>query len=464
MSQPLTGLGSRVAHTAAGTNLGTVTTETVRHAKAHLLDCLGMMFAGRTDRKVLKFRPLSSGEPGPTDLAFGLSLMCGALGLDDFDESTRAHPGAVLVPALLAGKNAHPNPSSARRIGGADFLSGLIVGYQFMGALGKAMGAPQLHSRGYHPSSILGAPSAALAVGRMLALPEDELANSVGIGASLACGTTEFDAEDEMRSVQTAWAASSGLAAIRLASLGYRASDAALDARNGLISRTAPGFVASPGDWMGGEPGRVQLVSYKPYPHFSDLHPATSALLMILSEQRIHFRDVAGVTVRVSEAIAERLHTAYPPTTGREAKRSTEFVMATALISAVGDGSTGSFVGAFGDSALEDELTVELGRCVSLRKDLPVSDSGPQAIVEVHMRDGTYFSREAHGYPGDGRRSDLRWGWDDVRLRFDQMVEPVLGSSLTGSIAEFVLVMNESPDVSDDLERIIALLLPSSSS
>ena len=458
------GLSSRVAAVAARTDLGTLPEDTAWDAKAHLLDCLGMMFAGVAEERVRKFRhrdPEVGWTPTMSDLAFGLSLLCGARGLDDFDESTRAHPGAVIVPALLAGQDRLSARESERPVSGAEFLAGLIVGYQFMGGLGEAMGAPHLHSRGYHPSSILGPPSAALAVGRMLALPEATLAHSVGIGASLACGTTQFDAEDEVRGLQTAWAASSGLAAVRLASLGYQASDTALEARNGLIGRTAPDFDASDGDLMSYLPPRIQSVSYKPYPHFSDLHPATSALFEMLSGQRVDLGDVERVTVRVSERVTERLHTAYPPVSSREAKRSPGFVMAVVLTTAARGGSAGSLVSAFAESSLADEEILELGRRVTLCSDVPVSTSGPQAVVDLKLRDGTHLSRDATGYPGDGRRSNLRWGWTDVRLRFEEMVQPVLGTSRTNWITDFVAGMDQSPDVSDELDQIIELLVPS---
>jgi 2-methylcitrate dehydratase PrpD len=386
--------------------------------------------------------------------------MCGARGLDDFDESTRAHPGAVIVPALLAGNDGHGATTVEQPISGADFLAGLIVGYQFMGGLGEAMGAPRLHSRGYHPSSILGAPSAALAVGRMLALPEPTLTHSVGIGASFACGTTQFDAEDEVRGLQTAWAASAGLSSVRLASLGFQASDTALEAHNGLIGRMVPDFDASHGDLMSDHPPRIQSVSYKPYPHFSDLHPATSALIEILSGRRIDVRDVERVTVRVPARVGERLHATYPPVNSREAKRSTAFVMAVVLTAAAHGSPAGSLVGAFAESSLADEDTLDLGRRVTLRTDLPVSAAGPEAVVDLQLRDGTHFSREATGYPGDGRRSNLRWGWADVRLRFQEMVQPVLGTSQISWVTEFVAGMDQSPDVSEGLGQIIGLLLP----
>jgi 2-methylcitrate dehydratase PrpD len=295
----------------------------------------------------------------------------------------------------------------------------------------------------------------------MLALPEAALAHSVGIGASLACGITQFDAEDEVRGLQTAWAASSGLAAVRLASLGYQASDAALEARDGLIGRTAPDFDAGHGDLMSDVPPRIQSVSYKPYPHFSDLHPATSALFEIMSGQRIDLGDVERVTVRVSERVAERLHPAYPPATAREAKRSAGFAIAVVLRAAAQGGSAGSLVDAFAESSLADERILELGRRVTVYSDLPVSASGPQAVVDLHLRDGTQVSREATGYPGDGRRSNLRWGWSEVRLRFQEMVQPVLGSSRASRITDFVAAIDQSPDVSDELDEVIALLLPS---
>jgi 2-methylcitrate dehydratase PrpD len=451
-------LSARAALTASRTDLTTMSGDTVWAAKSHFLDSLGMMLAGAADprsRIVGDPHAASSDSRAPSELALRLSIMCGVLGLDDFDEFTRAHPGAVIVPALIAAVSDPSIGRSTHVVSGEDLLAGMVVGYQLMGGLGAAMGAPHLHALGYHPSSILGAPGAALAVGRLHGLPLDLLAHCVGIGASVACGINEFDPVDQMRGFQTAWAARSGLESARFAVAGLKSSSTALEAPRGLIRRTAPHF-AGDGDLMAGAP-KIESVSFKPYPHFSDLHPATSALHRIVDDTNFDVDDMERLIVRVPIEIAPGLHRSYPPTTSREAKRSAELCMATVLASAAGGKSVGHVAKALSQMRLDDEHVLALGERVTVLTDLPPG-TGVTAIVELQLRDGTKALAEATGYPGDGRQADLRWGWSDVRERFVDTARPLIGSASTASIEEFVAGLDELPDVSTGMNQVIAMV------
>ncbi len=209
---------------------------TLRLAQARLLDSVGMMLVDRRNPSSLANSSWSTAWLGSSasDLAFRLSLLSVGDGMDDFDEETRGHPGSVIVPALFAATVAS-HGSRVGAVSGMDLLSGLVVGYQLMAGLGRVMGAPRIHALGYLPSAILGAPGAALAVGRAWGADVRTLASSMGIGASVACGINEFDEADVLRAFQGAWASRSGFEAARLAMSGLVPSMRALEAKGGLI-------------------------------------------------------------------------------------------------------------------------------------------------------------------------------------------------------------------------------------
>ncbi|WP_163700437.1 MmgE/PrpD family protein [Mycolicibacterium agri] len=399
--------------------------ETWTALKSHLLDCITLIIAGRTSPRVR--RAVQATEMH--DPAFALSLACGALGLDDFDEATRTHPGAALVPALIAAAAGRSAP-----VTGKDFAVSLLVGYETFKWLGAAMDARHMHQRGRHPSTMVGMPAVAVAVARLLGSAKEEIQGAVGVGAALACGLTEFDAKEDMRAVQTAWAASSGVKAAQLAKAGFRPSPYALEAAGGLLK----GSTASvpPIEEFGEQPFAVELVSFKPYAHFSDLHPATSALLRAVQGRRVMAEEVATMHVHITPTAVARLHRALPPRTSKEAKRCAEYVLAACLL---GDGS-GEPVPSptIDDTRIGDRSVLALAEQVQVVADLPepagsddhhAVDRQVVARVEVVLRSGEVCSGTSTGYPGDGRDPALRWTLDDARNRFDALALPAISQA-----------------------------------
>jgi 2-methylcitrate dehydratase PrpD len=407
-------------------------------AKAHLLDSIGLAISSRDDERVSAVRAAMG-----TDQAFVMSAACSALGLDDFDEATRAHPGAVLAPALLAAAAAASTP-----ITGADLIAALVVGYRVFSGLGSVAGASTLHLRGFHPSSFLGAPAGAAAIARLRSAPAAICTDAIGIAASLASGITEFDAKETMRAVQTAWAASSAVRAYALATSGIHASTHAIDASGGLVGRL--GEVPDDAELVADE-AAITRVSFKPYPHFSDLHPATGALIEILRAHRPAPADVRGVSVHLTEAAASRLSTAYPPTTAKEAKRSARFAMASVILASHRSGDGGKLLDSFGDAAIGDPEVLAIGERVELLAD---RSPGEPALVTVNLR-GETFSATGLGYPGDGRDPLLRWGWADAVVRFRQLAAHAAESA---EIESAIAQLEHLPDARSVARQVHAVI------
>lgn len=372
-------------------------------AQAHVLDCLGLAIAGRSSDRV---RRASAVDGGPDPVVL-LSLACGALGLDDFDEVTRAHPGAVIVPALLVAAVDARRPVPGNRLATAVFL-----GYELIAWLGAAMDAGQMHPRGRHPSAVLGVPSVALAAAWLAELGEEKTAAALGIGAGLSFGLTQFDAHEEMRALQTAMAASAGLRAARFAAAGFPASDQSLEGAGGLFGGDMSRVL--PVEAIGAVPSALERVSFKPYPHFSDLHPVVAALLSALELVAPDPHHVVAVRAFLSEKAASRLHRG-PAETVREAKRSAAFVLAFALRSTSPDGPDLRLP--FTESDVADPRTRSLARLIDVTATRELNDAG-SAAVEIMLSDGRCLGATSAGYPGDGRDPRLRWSLEQARARF----------------------------------------------
>jgi 2-methylcitrate dehydratase PrpD len=442
------GLASRAARAAAGLDVAALDSGALVSVKAHLLDCLGLILAGH--ERVEGARAMA----GPADVPFVLSLACGALGLDDFDEATRAHPGAVLVPALAGAAMVARQPVS-----GGDLAVALVTGYQFFAGLGDVVDAGRLHLRGQHPSAFLGVPSAALAVCRMLRSDVVTMTDGIGIGASLSCGITEFDERETMRAVQTAWAASAGLRAAQLAEAGFHASPVALEGPGGLVGRTgASADALAAAELLAGPPWRIEHVSFKPYPHFSDLHPVSAVLIGMLGDQRLPPEQVESIRVRLTPVAASRLFDGFPPRNARQARRSARFTLASCVVAAHRVGRGSALLGSVSAERLADVDVLDVAARITVTADLP--PQGATGHVTVTLKDGRTWSGDAGGYPGDGRDPALRWGWSDAVARYGDLttaagLDPPLGSALLDMVGG----LEHVDDVRPVLRRLRRLVL-----
>lgn len=453
-------LSGAVAHTVKAMNADRMGADAWSAVQTHLLDCLALIAAGRNSDRVRR----AAAAGGTPDPAFTLSLACSALGLDDFDEATRTHPGAVLVPALLVAAAEHPEP-----VAGSALAEGLLIGYELMAWLGAATDARRMHLRGRHPSAVLGIPSAAVAVARLLGLDVHKIQAALGIGAGFACGLTEFDDREDMRAVQTAWAASAGLRAARLADAGFPASQRALEANGGYLGGNDSS--AEPVAEIGSAPFAVESVSFKPYPHFSDLHPVTAALFVALRDHRALASEVTAVRAHLTPTANARLYRGSVPRSTKEAKRSASFALAACLCAAERTPAP-TLLDAFTGQRLRDPEVLALAERVEVLTDVPDVvgaratasdiDAAPTiARVEVVLANGDVLTGSSTGYPGDGRDPRLRWTLMEARRRFDSLTADACGPTLAAAQAGLTLALDlqQVSDVRPAARTLVTLAL-----
>jgi 2-methylcitrate dehydratase PrpD len=221
-------------------------------------------------------RCLLVGDGGHTSAAmaaFANGVAAHAFELDDVHEEAISHPGAVVVPAVLA---------TAQELGapGRAVLDAVVVGYEAMGRVGIAVG-PAAHMRaGFHPTGQSGVFGAAAAVATLLGLDAARLLHAFGLAASFASGTTEFSQTGgTSKRLHAGRAAEGGLTAARLAADGLEGPTGGLDGRYGFcrIFTTAPRI-----ELLTAHLGRRFMsdeITVKPYAACSDIHPLIDAAL-----------------------------------------------------------------------------------------------------------------------------------------------------------------------------------------
>lgn len=114
------------------------------------------------------------------EAGFVNACMAHSMDFDAVHYAACGHPGVVTVPAALAlGKSI--------RAPGRAILSSIAVGLEAMNCLGIAFGEA-LRENGYHPTSVLGAPAAAVTAGWLLDLSPRALENALSLATSTAAG------------------------------------------------------------------------------------------------------------------------------------------------------------------------------------------------------------------------------------------------------------------------------------
>lgn len=377
---------------------------------AHLLDTLGLIAAAEgheTLRMVRAFlgEAASAGDRRAESDAFLWAAAADALALDDFDEATRLHPGAAVVPAALAALPAEA-PLAALE-------PAVAAGYEVMLRLGDAAGSGRLHARGQHPSSVFGTFGATAAAGIAMGLTEDDLAAALGIASSLAAGHFELDGANRMRGVQMGQAAANGLRACRLARAGFRPNPLALEGARGFLALfTGTTELTAPLDKT---PGlrRVTTVSFKPFAHFTDLNPMTAALLAALAHLSREIPEQIDIALAPSHA--GKLTPDWPPRDAKAAQRSPHWVAACLLAAPSLPGAQDPLLRLLRfDADRVSELSAFASRVSWRAETIP---DGHACRVLLRRADGGRHHATAAGYPGDGRDDSLRWTSAAIRKR-----------------------------------------------
>lgn len=262
--------------------------------------------------------------------ALKLGYCAHALDFDDFHRDFRGHPGAVILPALLALAPEIPDLSPDT------FLDAWIVGVEMAGRLGLAAGNNH-YLNGFHNTSTLGTLAATAAIARLVNASEADTVSMLSAATSLA-GGLRVQFGTEMKPLHAGLAAQAAVTAAQLALSGIQASDQ--DALRYFLTVYSP-QTAQPErlteHW--GAPWRIITpgLECKLWPLCSGTHTAIRAALNI----RARWQGSASLIDRI--AAIRRIEVAFPPggdvatfvrrpDTGTQARFSLEYAIADSLL------------------------------------------------------------------------------------------------------------------------------------
>jgi 2-methylcitrate dehydratase PrpD len=216
-------------------------------------------------------------------------------GIDDFNSSSRTHPGAIVTPAALAAAEV------ARDSAGADLIAGIVAGYDVTARLSQAMGVIGQFKRGFHPASVCGSVGAAAAAGRVLRLSVDEMVSCLTLAAGQASGLLawEDDVTHTLKSFQMGTAARAGVAAALLARAGYPAKADVLTGRHNLLA--AYSEIQRPELLLEGLGERFEITntSLKLHASCGQNHSSIDAVLSMLQVDGLKAEDIQQIDVEL---------------------------------------------------------------------------------------------------------------------------------------------------------------------
>ena len=366
-----------------------------------LVDVAGLCVAARNQDYVQSL--LKSLDPGGRCTAIGhpdgwsaedAALVNGtAAHGEDFDDTFEGgpvHSGAVIVPAVLAACERFERT-------GADALLGIAVGVEALCRL-SLVSPKRIHNAGFHPTAVLGAIAAALAVSKSLGASEKQTVDALGIAGSMAGGIIEYLAEGAWtKRLHAGWAAHSGLHAARLAREGFVGPRTVLDGTHGLFfafTHERAGDFGSLTDGFGAA-WHMSGLTFKPYATGTMNQPYIDCALR-LAQRGFAVEDVEDVLCETAEGYVKRLWEPiaakrHPPN-AYAAKFSTPFNIAVAFVTG------GAGLEAFSDATVRDPRILQLASKV--RYVVDPQNPYPRAYtghVRMKLKDGRVFEeRQPH--------------------------------------------------------------------
>ena len=362
-----------------------------------ITDLLGCMIAGAgepvagmlsriigdaVDHPDLPAAPLTSSNrmAAPHDSALYNGTLAHAIDYDDVTHPAYAHPGASLVPAILA---------SARFSGacGREALTSYILGIEMVSKLGRALNTAH-YKNGWHASATFGTLGAAATAASMMRLEAEPFAMSLGMAAS-AAGGLRANFGTMTKPLHAGYASRNGVMAAMMARQGITASLDVLENRYGFAEVfNHHGDVDTSHFETWGDPLEILTefgLGLKPYPACGAAHPPIEAAIRLRAQLEKRLDDIEDIRIGVTEMHFEPM--IYDvAANGLEAKFCMGYCIAAAFLD--GDVTLETFEDAslprINGSGLVEKVRMELDHRVSGNTEFG-------AVVTVTLFDGQQF-------------------------------------------------------------------------
>lgn len=370
-----------------------------------------------------------------------------AIEMDDVNNESSLHPGVVVFPAALG-------TSEMLGSDGKSFIEAVVLGYEVVIRLGKALGPENTYRRGFHPTALCGTFGSSVAASKIMGLKEERMVSAMGIAGSQAAGSMEYLAQGAWtKRFHAGWAAHSGMIAAQLARKGFQGPTSIIEGRDGFLHAYSNGADVSKVLEGIGSGFEILRTSVKPHACCRYMQPPIDGVLKIVRENDLRPDQVEKVRLGILRAgaplIAEPIENKYRPQSIVEAQFSMPFGAAVAVL------YRKAGLGEFHLSKINSEEVKRMMRQVECVVDPDLDKTFPKqwcATAEIFTKDGKrYFTKIE--YPKGDPENPL--SWDEVIEKFNDLSSRSLTKERCLKIVDQVRKLEEIRD----LQRWSSLLL-----
>ncbi|MBX3570173.1 MAG: MmgE/PrpD family protein [Rhizobiaceae bacterium] len=419
-----------------------------RMARRCLLDLIGTAAAGtQTDLSRIinthaaRFFGPGAGERAARILFDGRSAstvgaaLAGGMTIDSFDSHdghvlTKGHAGCAILPGLAALAETGDGP-----MGGAEFLTSLVIGYEVAVRAGIAQ---HRICCDYHTSGAWNALGVAAVAARAFKLDAARLREAVGIAEYHGPRSQMMRCIDFPTMVKdgSGWGAMAGLSAAHLAADGFTGAPALVIEDDRVVDL-----------WSDlGERWRIMELYFKPYPVCRWAQPAIEAALSIRRAHDVRHETIDEIEIETFHN-AVRLDDRMPQTT-EIAQYNLPFPVAVAVVH--GELPPSAIVGA----GLRDPLVLSLSNRIRLIEAADIEARFPAeryARARFRLKDGRVLESETLPARGDAERplSD-----DEILAKFHANADDFCGAERAKAIVGAVAGLSDQASVRQFLDLI----------
>jgi 2-methylcitrate dehydratase PrpD len=427
--------------------------EVVNRARFLVLDLIGNIVRARHDAEstdsfvnTVRAMGMANGNFGvfgdsarytPTGAAFLNGALAHSLDFDDTHAAGSLHPGAPVIPAALA---------AGEMVGasGADVLAGIIAGYEVTCRVALALPAGEHYDRGFHPTATCGAFGAAAAAARVFGLDADGVAGAMGTVLSQAAGSLQFLANGAWtKRSQVGWAAVNGLMAATLVREGFKGASEALEGKHGFMRAYAPNPTPERAIQDLGVVFELMNTAVKPYPSCRYGHAGIDAALALRAANDLLPEEITAIRLGLPKSgmllVGAPAEKKANPLNVVDGQFSGPFVIAAALATGAMGWDSYKLLNDPTIRALLPKVTSAFDP--EIEAEFPTNMSG-KLTIEAR---GQIFEQKVVVPKGEPSNFLTE---DELKAKFRGLTDAILGEERAGKLAEAVLAIDRSNDIS----------------
>ncbi len=439
------GTTAQLAQWAESFRLQDAPAEVVERMKALVLDLLRVSAVGarlpwsKAARKLQlelggkgESSILLSGERlDPARAAFVNGAYAHACDLDDTHVGSMHHPGASVLPAVLA-------IAERDNLDGRAVLEAAICGYEASLRIGLAT-QPYMFQRGFMATPTCGTLGAALAVAKLLKFDAQDMAGALGAASSYAGGLAQFyHSGSFIKRINGGRGAESGVMAALLTKEGIWGPRDILEGESGFFHAFAEKFDPAKVTGDLGRGYRMMEVSTKVHAGAGRLQATVDAGLALGHAHKLTPEQIADVEVGIPKVVQGKLTHGNPPDL-QSAQLSIPFSLAMALALGSTRGTQAGMRRGDYETALKAPAVRELSgrvRCVvdpEIEKGTNTEEVPTR--VTIKLGDGhSFVERVAHPRGSPHRRMT----WDELSALFKDTVADALPAAALDKTLDLV--------------------------